>query len=95
MRGFPKHLNSKQDYLNCLADFPTETKAALRQLLDNRFAWFDTAILDENQEGVSDETHRVVTNDGIRMQQVLKEDTTSILFRLGFTVAEAEGLAND
>ena len=30
MRGFPKHLNTKQDYLNCLEKFPAETKAELR-----------------------------------------------------------------
>ena len=28
MRGFPKLLNTKQDYLNCITDFPQETKNA-------------------------------------------------------------------
>ncbi|DAB04733.1 TPA: hypothetical protein CPT89_00985 [Candidatus Gastranaerophilales bacterium HUM_11] len=95
MRGFPKHLNSKQDYLNCLQDYPAETKAALKQLLNNRFMWFDTAILDESQEGITDETHRVIESDDVKIQQELKEDSNARLFRLGFTVAEVEGLAND
>ena len=34
MRGFPKYLNTKQDYLNCLTDYPKETKAALQELLE-------------------------------------------------------------
>nr|DAX39339.1 MAG TPA: hypothetical protein [Caudoviricetes sp.] len=95
MRGFPKHLNSKQDYLNCLQDYPAETKAALKQLLNNRFMWFDTAILDESQEGITDETHRVIESDDVKIQQELKEDSNARLFRLGFTVAEVEELAND
>jgi len=91
MRNFPKHLNSKQDFMNCLNDYPAETKAELQTLLDNRFVWVDTAIIEN--EGITDETHRVLTDeDGTKTQQELIEDTHARIFRLGFTVEEVEGL---
>lgn len=90
MRGFPKHLNTKQDYLNCLEKFPDETKAELQRLLDNRFVWTDTAVLAAGEAGVTDDTHRVIKTDDGNIQQELKEDTCSELIRLGFTVAEIE-----
>ena len=95
MRGFPKHLNSKQDYLNCLEKFPAETKTELKRLLDNRFVWVTIAVLDAEQEGMTDTTHRVVGEEDERLQQVLIENDRAELFRLGFTVKEVEGLLND
>lgn len=94
MRGFPKHLNSKQDYVNCLELFPTETKAELQRLLDDRFVWVDTAILD-GTTGTMDSTHRVIESEDGLIQQELKEDTNAKLFRLGFTVSEVEEILND
>ena len=94
MRGFPKHLNSKQDYVNCLELFPTETKAELQRILDDRFVWVDTAILN-GTAGVVDSTHRVIESDDGLIQQELKEDTNAKLFRLGFTVSEVEEILND
>lgn len=90
MRGFPKHLNTKQDYLNCLEEFPSETKAELQRLLDNRFIWTDTAVLAATETGVTDDTHRVIKTEDGDIQQELKEDNCSELIRLGFTVAEIE-----
>ncbi len=90
MRGFPKHLNSKQDYLNCLSDYPAETKAELQRLLDSRFVWQDTAIIEN--EGITDDTHRVIETEDGKIQQELVEDTNAEIFRLGFTVEEVEEL---
>lgn len=92
MRGFPKHLNTKQDYLNCLTEFPQETKAELQRLLDNRFAWVDTVVLDDEEAGITDSTHQVVDTDNNRVQRELVEDSHCELFRLGFTVAEIQEL---
>jgi len=92
MRGFPKFLNSKQDYLNCLADFPNETKAELQRLLDTRYAFFDVAVIAD--EGITDDTHRVVSSGDDKIQQELREDPTAEIFRKGFTVQEVEGLIN-
>ena len=41
MKGFPKNINTKQDILNLLPDFPTETTEYLRKLLDERKHWQD------------------------------------------------------
>lgn len=93
MRGFPKYLNTKQDYLNCMTDYPTETKAALQELLNNRFIWQTTAIIED--EGLTDDTHRVVDYGEGKEQQELIEDDTATIFRLGFTVKEVEEMLND
>ena len=95
MRGFPKHLNTKQDYFNCLEKFPAETKAELNRLLTDRFVWVTIAVLDTDQEGMTDDTHRVVGEDDERLQQVLIENERAELFRRGFTVKETEELLND
>lgn len=90
MRGFPKHLNSKQDYLNCIEEFPQETKQELQRLLDSRFVWVATAVLDEDEAGIADDTHEIIETDDGRVQRELIEDQNSELVRLGFTVEEVQ-----
>ena len=91
MRGLPKFFNTKQDFLNCLAMFPEETKAELKKLLDYRFSWFDVAILenDPTELGVNE---RVIEIGNEKMLQIEKEDPNARIFQLGFTVAEVEEL---
>lgn len=88
MRGLPKFFNTKQDYLNCLAieELKEATKKELQKLIDNRFSWFDVAVIDG--VGIEDETHRVVED----MQQELREDPNARIFQIGFTVQEIEEL---
>ena len=96
MVGFPGHLNSKQDVENLLAlpSYTSQTKARLRQLIDGRFAWIVTGEIAEGESGVEDTTHKVIPQEaGVRLQMELAEDPGAQLFRMGFTVAEAEGLA--
>lgn len=97
MRGLPKHFNSKQDYLNCLQDTELKAgaKADLQRLLDNRYVWVDTAILEASETGVTDSTHRVIDGEDVKIQQELQEDERAELFALGFTVQEVEDLIND
>lgn len=92
MRGFPKYLNTKQDYLNCLEEFPTETKEELKRLLASRFVWKDTAVLASEEAGVQDDTHRIIKSEDGNIQQELVEDDRSELIRVGFTVEEIEEL---
>ena len=87
--------NTKQDFFNYLTIKPETVKKALQTLIDTRFIWKTTAILDDSDEGVSDDTHRVIGEDDERMQQELIEDSNARLFLLGFTVEEAEGVIND
>jgi len=99
MRGFPKHLNIKQDYVNAMSDFPkSEWQPALQELLDTRVQWIMTSKLDG--EGITDDTHEVrETSDenGVvteRYQYEYKEDPNCKLLRLGFTLEEVEGYIN-
>lgn len=93
MIGFPKILNSKQDYLNCVADYPQDTKKALQDLLDNRYKWEDKGEIKAGDIPVDDDTHRIVIDeDGKQCQLELVEDENAKLFRIGFTVAEVENL---
>lgn len=93
MKGYPKHINSKQDVINLLVDYPLETKVFLQGLLDSKDNWFFVSDL-ENDNGIKDDTHKVVENkneDVITYAQYeLREDSNAYLFRLGFTVDEVK-----
>lgn len=98
MKGFPKHLNSKFDYLYIKENFPADLwKPAWERLLQERQKWFDMGIIDEG-EGISDDTHRVETfenkEDGGTRKELhqfeLKNDMSSDFFKFGFTVEEVE-----
>lgn len=97
MKGYPKHINSKQDAINLLVDYPIETKNFLQGLLDSKDNWFFVSDL-EDSNGINDDTHKVVENkkdDVITYAQYeLKEDSNAYLFRLGFTVDEVNELLN-
>jgi hypothetical protein len=86
-------LNTKNDYLNLLESNKDEAKIELQRLLDNRFHWFDKAVLNADVE--VDETHRIIGEADERILQEYKEDMNSRLFMLGFSVEEVEGIINE
>jgi hypothetical protein len=86
-------LNTKEDYLNLLQINKNEAKIELQNLLDNRFHWFDVAVLEADEE--VDTTHRIIGETDERILQEYKEDSNSRLFMLGFTVEEVERLINE
>lgn len=99
MKGFPKFFNVKQDVLNVIEEYPVEAKAFLQRCLDERIAWITTKKLESGEEGVIDATHRIQEIKDDRTQEVTeryqeeyKDDPGCKLFRLGFTVIEAQGL---
>lgn len=100
MRGFPKHLNSKQDYLYVIQEFPPEQwLPRLQSLLYERFAWLPTGKLADGDNGVTDDTHRVIemhdeTGQVVveRVQEHYIEDPNATIFRLGFTVEEVQAI---
>ena len=96
MRGFPKHLNTKQDFINLMRSHPEETRKELKKLLSNRMVWFTKETLDSEKDGVENETMRVIAVEdegGMTiLQQELREDPNARLFRLGFTVKEIESM---
>lgn len=95
MIGFPKHLNSKADYLFVKDNFPsTQWEPAFQALLGERLQWFSKGKI--TNDGVTDATHRVVINElngeTEKYQYELTEDPNCDLLRLGFTVAEVESI---
>lgn len=96
MRGLPKHLNTKFDYYFIKDNNFSEWKEAWQTLLDGRFIWTREQDLASKEEGIDDETHRVMNYamepdaEPIWVQESLQESETTKLFRLGFTVEEVE-----
>ena len=99
MKGFPRHINTRQDVLNLIDDYPEQTKSFLQSLVDSKMAWIPTGTLADDDAGTTDSTHKVDEstdeNDVVtsRTQCELVEDSNGPLFRMGFaSVAEAKAL---
>lgn len=102
MRGFPTVFATKQDYINCMAMYPEETKRALRRLLADRFNWEKVKELSSKSKGKEDSTHAIIAQERTDektgekteyfVQLEKKEDSNARLFQLGFTVKEVESL---
>ncbi len=90
MNGYPKHINSKEDIMNIITDYPIETKKFLEGLVESSSDWLVQSELKDNEAGIEDSTHKVVENktDDVvtsRYQFEYKEDSNAYLFKLGFT----------
>ena len=99
MRGFPKHINTKQDIENLLPLYPEETKAVVQRLLEGRETWQETGVVADGKLGVVDDTHQVVerpTEDGktVKVQMEKREDPRCRLYQLGLSKEEAEGIVS-
>ena len=99
MKGYPHHLNTKEDYMYVCANFPREQWLPdFQALLDSTHDWFFEKHLDAKDEGIEDDTHKIVkfenteTKEITYDQYVFKEYNNALLFRLGFTVDEVEKL---
>lgn len=96
MVGYPKFLNTKEDYEFVRANFPREKwEGDFKALLNERYEWFNVG--EAEGEGVTDETHKVVesTNiDGVvtRSQYEYKENENARIYRLGYTVDEVKAI---
>ena len=78
MVGFPKYLNSKDDYLYVRDNFPREQwLPELQKLLDTMYGWFYVSTLVDGNAGVTDDTHKVETmDDGSRLQYEYRVNET-------------------
>lgn len=102
MIGFPKHLNSKQDYENIVKDFGycDEVKAAYQALLaTNKHYVFDRELTDGEEPDGSEPEYKVMSEelpDGTvkRVQYRLVDNPNSKLKQLGFTIEEVEEVIN-
>jgi len=90
MNGYPKHINSKEDIMNIITDYPIETKKFLEGLVESSSDWLVQSELKDSEVGIEDSTHKVVENktDDVvisRYQFEYREDSNAYLFKLGFT----------
>lgn len=98
MIGYPSTLNDRADYEYVRENFPkSEWKQDFQDLLDTVYEWFNIGKLKDGEEGVTDETHKVVdggTEEGEseRYQFEYKENPNARIFQLGYTVDEVKAI---
>lgn len=100
MKGYPKHLNTKDDYLYVVDNFERSLwEQDVKNLLDTKDDWFVVGPLETKEAGIEDATHRIVEEEGEEgtsfVQYELRENPTAKIFRLGFTVEEVQSLLGD
>ncbi len=98
MNGYPQTLNDRADYDYVRENFPkSDWEKDYQNLLDTVYEWFNLGKLADGEEGVTDETHKVVTCEmcdekAERYQYEYKENPDARIFRLGFTVDEVKSI---
>jgi hypothetical protein len=101
MKGYPKHINTRQDVENAMAIDPDRTRAYLQRAIDGREGWVITGHLDAEADGVTDDTHRVKdqgdAEEGTHdwYQEEWKPLPGNTLDRLGISVAEAQAMIEE
>lgn len=95
MKGFPKNLNTKDDYLYIKEHFDRELWVPeFQKLLDTISDWFFVKNLDLEKDGITDDTHKIVEIETssdkptILSQYEFRENPDAKLFKLGFTKEE-------
>lgn len=89
MVGYPKYLNTKDDYEFVRENFPKEKWiGAFQSLLETRLEWFNEGEI--LNDGITDDTHKVVVDDqtGAKYQYVYKENPNCRMKQLGYTEDE-------
>lgn len=100
MKGYPKHLNTKEDYEYVRHNFPKEVwEDDFKNLLDTQYDWFFEKELAENEEGLTDTTHKVVENEQddkvTRSQYKWDYNPFCKLARIGYTEQEVQDILNE
>lgn len=97
MRGFPKVLNSKQDYENVISDFgyTAKVKRAYQGLLNTAKKYeFDKELATESDRTGPSPEYKVMTQEEegeeTIVQYKLVDNPNGKIFRLGFTVQEVQ-----
>ena len=63
MKGFPKNINNRNDLDHVKILFPEDTKKYLSTTLLNRKIWSYVGDLEKEEDGVVDDTHKVMSNE--------------------------------
>jgi hypothetical protein len=97
MQGFPKVIQTRHDVEVLLLTHPSETKVFLSELINDILQWYPSGELIGVEEGITDDTHKVIENKGIDdvitfIQYELRDNPNAKLFQLGFTVEEVKNI---
>lgn len=100
MQGYPKTLNTKEDFMYVKEHFPKSAwQQDFQDLLDTRYEWYDVEVVESPESGITDDTHRVIPlehedSEGNKtttyMQQEYRFNENCRMLRLGFTADELE-----
>jgi hypothetical protein len=93
MRGVPKHYNTIVDFYHVAGLGSSEKEAAknaLRELKAARYIWQQSAELSIDEDGVSDDTHKVIVSQNadfepVKLQLELVIDQYSAFSFMGWT----------
>lgn len=98
MRGFPKHINTRQDIENLLRDYPEKTKQWLKKAAKDYEGWVTEKKLEKIEDAKTDKSTRVktvITEDG--KEELYQEKWTvqpgNKLVAIGMTKEEALKIA--
>jgi hypothetical protein len=97
MKEFPRTINSRQDFINLLADpaYKSKALATVQTLLDERYNWVLQGQLDINATTTAEAGYKIVdvkNEDGAVNQRYLYRwmiDPNNTLARLSIATAEA------
>lgn len=101
MRGYPKHLNTREDYEYVRTHFPRVMwEDDFRGLLASMREWYFVSYLEAREDGVSDDTHRVIEMDDFKggkqwVQYELRENPQADIFRMDYTEAEVRAILQE
>ena len=97
MRGFPKVLNSRQDYENIVSDFgyTAKVKRAYQGLLNTAEKYeFDKELAAESERTGPEPEYKVMTQEEEGTEKIVQfklvDNPNGKIFRLGFTVNEVQ-----
>ena len=101
MRGFPKVLNSRQDYENVVNDFgyTAKVKRAYEGLLNTAEKYeFDKELAAESDRTGPAPEYKVMTQEEEGKETIVQfklvDNLNGKIFRLGFTVEEVQEVIN-
>ena len=101
MIGYPKHLNTKQDYEYVIANFPKEKWLPDLKALLNVKDWYYVGSSDTKDSFISDDSHKIVenraadTDNETYSQYELKVNPNAEIFRIGYTLEKVQTIIND
>ena len=93
MVGFPKFLNTKNDYEYIRKNFPDEEwEPVYQNLLDTMYAWFNVGVILD--DGITGDSHKVVIDEqnNKRYQYEKRIDENCKLLKIGYTEEEVKAI---